>query len=63
MQKQQIEKGEALFFAAIAALAFILFLGAPPLFDWDEINFAESAREMMVSGDYFRVQIKFHQSN
>ncbi|MEM6801152.1 MAG: glycosyltransferase family 39 protein [Bacteroidota bacterium] len=59
MQKQQIEKGEALFFAAIAALAFILFLGAPPLFDWDEINFAESAREMMVSGDYFRVQINF----
>jgi hypothetical protein len=34
-------------------------LGASPLFDWDEINFAESAREMLVSGDYLRVQINF----
>ena len=23
------------------------------LFDWDEINFAESSREMLVSGDFF----------
>lgn len=59
MPKQNIVKGEALFFAAIAALSFILFLGAPPLFDWDEINFAESAREMMITGDYFRVQINY----
>jgi len=29
------------------------------LFDWDEINFAESAREMIVSNDYLRVQINF----
>ena len=26
------------------------------LFDWDEINFAESAREMIETGDFFRVK-------
>jgi 4-amino-4-deoxy-L-arabinose transferase-like glycosyltransferase len=41
------------------ALLFIPFLGNAHLFDWDEINFAECAREMIVSGDYFRVQINF----
>ena len=34
-------------------------LGAFNLFDWDEINFAESTREMLVSGDFFHVQINF----
>lgn len=43
----------------IAALLFIPFLGNVHLFDWDEINFAESAREMLLTGDYFRVQINF----
>ena len=38
---------------------FIPFLGLSPLFDWDEINFAEAAREMIMSGDYARVQINF----
>jgi hypothetical protein len=45
--------------AAIAALLFIPFLGGEHLFDWDEINFAESAREMIVTGDYLTVQINF----
>jgi 4-amino-4-deoxy-L-arabinose transferase-like glycosyltransferase len=35
------------------------FLGSSQLFDWDEINFSESAREMLVSGDYLTVQINF----
>jgi 4-amino-4-deoxy-L-arabinose transferase-like glycosyltransferase len=43
----------------IAALLFIPFLGAVHLFDWDEINFAECAREMIVSHNYSRVQINF----
>ena len=43
----------------IAALLFIPFLGAVHLFDWDEINFAECAREMIASKDYSRVQINF----
>jgi hypothetical protein len=43
----------------LAAILFIPFLGAVHLFDWDEVNFAESAREMLVTGDYFRVQINY----
>lgn len=42
-----------------AALLFIPFLGNVHLFDWDEVNFAESAREMIVSGNYSRVMINF----
>ena len=38
---------------------FVPFLGHVHLFDWDEINFAESSREMIVSGDYLRVQVGF----
>lgn len=45
--------------ALVAALLFIPFLGKVHLFDWDEINFAESAREMIVTGDYFSVQINY----
>ncbi len=45
--------------AVIAALSFIPGLGRLHLFDWDEINFAEGAREMLVTGDYRRVQIGF----
>src|SRR5947209_7556349 len=45
--------------ALLGALLFIPFLGRVHLFDWDEINFAESAREMIVTGDYSRVMINF----
>ncbi len=40
-------------------LFFVPFLGQVHLFDWDEINFAESAREMILSKDYLTVQINF----
>ena len=40
-------------------LFFIPSIGNVHLFDWDEINFAESAREMIESGDYLTVQIDF----
>ena len=43
----------------IASLLFIPYLGSVHLFDWDEINFAESAREMIVTGDYNTVRIDF----
>lgn len=46
----------------IVLLALGLFLpgiGNMPLFDWDEINFAECAREMLVSGNYSEVQLYF----
>ncbi len=42
-----------------AAFLFIPFIGTVHLFDWDEINFAESAREMIVTGDYLTVQAFF----
>src|SRR6187551_2736581 len=42
-----------------AILLFLPFLGQVHLFDWDEINFAECAREMIVSGDYLRMQIDY----
>ena len=35
------------------------FSGAVHLFDWDEIIFAESAREMIISGDYMTVTINY----
>jgi len=41
------------------AILFIPFLGSVHLFDWDEINFAESAREMLISGNFQKVQINF----
>ena len=47
------------FLMILSALAFIPTLGVVHLFDWDEINFAESAREMIVTGDYFHVQVNF----
>lgn len=48
-----------LFLAILSALFFIPFLGQVHLFDWDEINFAESAREMIVTGNYLDVQINY----
>lgn len=49
--------------AILAAILFIPFLGAVHLFDWDEINFAESAREMITSGNYLSVQINYASFN
>ncbi|HZI53370.1 MAG TPA: glycosyltransferase family 39 protein [Chitinophagaceae bacterium] len=46
-------------FVAAGALIYIPFLGGVHLFDWDEINFAEISREMMVTGDYLRVQVDY----
>ena len=40
-------------------ILFVPMLGQVPLFDWDEVNFAEAAREMLVSGDWLNVQINY----
>lgn len=48
-----------LLIALAAAILFIPFLGHVHLFDWDEVNFAEAAREMLVTKNYLRVQIDF----
>lgn len=45
---------------AVVTLGMTLpFLGVSHLFDWDEVNFAEAAREMLVTGDFTFVQINF----
>jgi hypothetical protein len=43
----------------LGLVMFVPYLGGVHLFDWDEINFAESAREMIVTGNYLDVQIDF----
>lgn len=46
----------------LTGLAFLFFvpcLGLVHLFDWDEINFAECAREMLLTGDWMRPQIDY----
>lgn len=48
-----------LLIVAIAGILFVPGLGAVNLFDWDEINFAEIAREMIVTGDWSRPQIDY----
>ncbi len=44
---------------AVGAFLFIPFLGKVHLFDWDEINFAEISREMIILEDYTRVYVDF----
>lgn len=43
----------------LGAITYLPFLGGVHLFDWDEINFAEAAREMLLLDDYLRVFINF----
>ncbi len=56
---KRFENKPYLFWILIGCVVYIPFLGSSQLFDWDEINFAESAREMMVTGDYLTVQVNF----
>jgi 4-amino-4-deoxy-L-arabinose transferase-like glycosyltransferase len=42
-----------------AALFLLPLLGSVHLFDTDETNYAETAREMILTGDYLTVQIDF----
>ncbi|MEO7081690.1 MAG: glycosyltransferase family 39 protein, partial [Flavobacteriales bacterium] len=48
-----------LLIALVAALLFIPGLGAVHLFDWDEINFAEIAREMLATNNWLQPQIGY----
>lgn len=48
-----------LLFALLGALFFIPFLGGVHLFDWDEANFAEISREMLLLKDFTRVHVNF----
>ena len=59
IRKLSRENQYRIFLVLISLLVFIPFNGLVHLFDWDEINFAESAREMIVSGNYHTVTINF----
>jgi len=48
-----------IFIISFAGILFLPFIGQSNLFDWDEINFAEAAREMIVTGDYLTVRINY----
>ncbi|MEO8590211.1 MAG: glycosyltransferase family 39 protein [Flavobacteriales bacterium] len=45
--------------AIVALLLFVPGLGAVHLFDWDEINFAEIAREMLATNDWLQPRIDY----
>ncbi|MEN8156878.1 MAG: glycosyltransferase family 39 protein [Bacteroidota bacterium] len=44
---------------AVTLLLLLPFLGSVHLFDSDEVNYAESAREMILTDDYLNVQIDY----
>ena len=46
-------------FAILGICFYIPFLGGVHLFDWDEINFAEISREMLILNDFLRIHINF----
>ncbi len=48
-----------LIIAVVGSFLFFPLLGQVHLFDWDEINFAECAREMIVTDNYLQVQIDY----
>jgi len=43
----------------LSCILFPLAIGSVHLFDWDEVNFAEIAREMIVTKNYLNVQINY----
>lgn len=47
------------FWMGLGALFFIPFLGGVHLFDWDEVNFAEISREMLLMDEFLRPHINF----
>jgi 4-amino-4-deoxy-L-arabinose transferase-like glycosyltransferase len=51
--------GRSIALLVLLSGVFFIGLGHVHLFDWDEINFAESAREMIASGDHLKVQINY----
>jgi len=46
---------------ALGSVLFFPFLGNAHLFDWDEINFAETSREMVLTGNYTQAQVDYQQ--
>jgi len=56
---QRLKNNQIWLWGILGALFFLPFLGRVHLFDWDEINFAECAREMLLTGNYLQPQIDY----
>lgn len=54
-----LNKINPVLFLLLLAIPYTIGIGSVHLFDWDEVNFAECAREMIASGNYTTVQIGF----
>ncbi len=59
MREQNSFRLKMLLIFAVSLVVFSVGLGHVHLFDWDEINFAENAREMLATGDYLTVRIDY----
>ena len=55
----KLKKNYALVLFLLSCVFFPFAIGSVHLFDWDEVNFAEIAREMIVNKNYLNVQIKY----
>ena len=55
----KLKNNYALILFLLSCLFFPFAIGSVHLFDWDEVNFAEIAREMIVNKNYLNVQINY----
>ena len=58
---KQLSEGvrTTIFLVFLGGIFFIPLLGGVHLFDWDEVNFAEISREMLLLKDYLRIYVNF----
>ena len=58
---KQLSEGirTTIFLIILGGVFFIPLLGGVHLFDWDEVNFAEISREMLLLEDYLRIYVNF----
>lgn len=54
------EKKTLFYLVFFSSILLLPFLGSVHLFDWDEANFAELAREMILSNNYLQPQINYN---
>jgi len=55
----KLKNNYALILFLLSCIFFPFAIGSVHLFDWDEVNFAEIAREMIVNNNYLNVQINY----
>lgn len=59
MMTEKIHLKDYLWIVILALLLFLPGIGAAHLFDWDEANFGEAAREMVLTNNWLNPQIDF----